>query len=81
MIGLLERRVDHHRCRGEWNEMRLWKGFSPRFLCGLGVEMQAVTGTPEAFLHAFEFTNDKPAFLPVAAGCQSTRGGLPLFPP
>ena len=78
MIDLLERRVDHHRCRGEWDEMRLWNGFSPRFLCGLGVE-EAMTSTPRAFLRAFEFTNDEPAFSQVAAGRQSTRGVSPLF--
>ena len=32
MIDLLERRIDHHRHRGERDEIRLWTGFSPRFL-------------------------------------------------
>ena len=53
MIDLLERRIDHHRGRAEWDEMRLWKALSPRFLWGLGAETQAVPTTPEAFLREF----------------------------
>ena len=34
MLGLLERRIEHHRCRGESDEMRLWKAFTPRFFAG-----------------------------------------------
>ena len=79
MIDLLERRIDHHRRRDEWDEMRLWKGFSPRILCGLGVETQAVPTTPEAFLHEFEYTHDEPDSSPVAAGRESKRGVSPLF--
>ena len=47
--------------------------------CGLGVEPQAVTTTPEAFLHEFEYTHDEPDSSAVAAGRESTRGVSPLF--
>ena len=80
MIDLLERRIDHHRHRGELDEMRLWKSLSPRFLWGLSVETTVVSHTPEAFLREFEFTpDDEPGSSPVAEGRQSKQGVSPLF--
>ena len=74
MIDLLERRIGHHRCRGEWDEMQPWNAFSPRFLWRLGVETQAVPSTPDAFLREFEFTHDEPASSAVTVGRQPKRG-------
>ena len=79
MIDLLERRIGHHRRRGDSDEMRLWKAFSPRFLYGLGAGTKAVPTTPEAFLREFEFIHDEPGSSPVAASRQSKQGVSPLF--
>ena len=80
LMDLLERRIDHHQQRSEWDELRLWKAFSPRFLRGLGVETQAVPTTPEAFLREFEFVHDEADPSPAATSDrQSKRGVSPLF--
>ena len=81
LMDLLERRIDHHRQRSEWDEMRLWKAFSPRFLWGLGVETQAVPTTPEAFLREFGFIHDEadPSPAGTSDSLLSKRGVTPLF--
>ena len=80
LLDLLEQRIDHHRHRGEWDEMRLFKALSSRFLWGLGVETQAGPATSEAFLGEFEFIiPDEPGSSPAAEHQQSKHGVSPLF--
>ena len=75
MKDLLQRRIEYHRHRGERDEMRLWRAFSPRFFQGLGVETPAIT--LGAFLHEFEFIHAGPGTSSAAEARESKNGDGP----
>ena len=58
MTGVLLRRINDHRLRGELDEMRLWKASMPRFVQGLSVETSAEATTVDAFLLEYEYPRE-----------------------